>query len=134
MRARRLQWIDVDIERNIIILNQPEKGSRSRVFKVSPKLMGMLQSLPKESEKVFHGDLDVKQRTFLETRKRVADVLQNPRILKIRFHTFRHWKATMLYHITHDPLYVMNFLGHNGLRNTLIYINLEKVMFTEESD
>ena len=132
--AWRLQWTDIDTERNIITLNQPEKGSRTRIFKVSPKLMGMLQNLPKGSQRVFKGNLSNKQKTFTQTRKRIANCLQNPRILKIRFHTFRHWKATTLYHKTHDPLYVMNFLGHNDLRSTLIYINLEKVIFNEQND
>lgn len=35
------------------------------------------------------------------------------------------WKATMLYHKTKDILYVMRFLGHKSIKNTLIYINLE---------
>ena len=47
---------------------------------------------------------------------------------------FRHWKAIMLYHQTKDILYVMNFLGHKSIKNTLIYIQLEEAIFKEESD
>ncbi|TET19848.1 hypothetical protein E3J74_05115 [Candidatus Bathyarchaeota archaeon] len=42
----------------------------------------------------------------------------------MRFHTLRHWKATMLYHQTKDILQVMNFLGHKNIKNTLIYTQL----------
>ncbi len=47
--------------------------------------------------------------------------LQNPRINRVTFHTFRHWKATIEHHRTKDILYVMRILGH---KNTLIYTQL----------
>lgn len=44
--AKRLKWIDVDFERRIIILNEPEKGSPPRVFSsLTGKLLGMLNAL-----------------------------------------------------------------------------------------
>jgi hypothetical protein len=58
----------------------------------------------------------------------------NPRLLRISFHTFRHWKATQLYHETKDPYYVKDFLGHKELRNTEIYINIERAIFESSSD
>jgi integrase len=57
-------------------------------------------------------------------RKRTAHKLQNKRINKITFHTFRHWKATMEYHKTKDILYVMRLLGHKNIKNTLVYTQL----------
>jgi integrase len=51
-----------------------------------------------------------------------------PRMTR-NLHTFRHWKATMEYHKTKDILHVQQLLGHRDLRNTLIYINLEKAIF-----
>lgn len=71
---------------------------------------------------------------FLKARKRLATKLQNPRLLQISFHTFRHWKATMLYHQTKDPFYVKQFLGHKELRNTEIYINIERAIFGQGND
>jgi len=44
--------------------------------------------------------------------------------MKITFHTFRHWKATMEYHRTKDILHVMQLLGHKNIKNTLIYTQL----------
>ncbi len=68
------------------------------------------------------------------TRKRLASKLQNPRLEMITFHTFRHWKATMLYHQTRDLYYVKHFLGHKTLKSTEIYITVEKTIFGEYSD
>ena len=40
----------------------------------------------------------------------------------------------MLYHQTKDILYVMNFLGHKSIKNTLIYIQLEEAIFKKDND
>lgn len=72
--------------------------------------------------------------SFYQSRKRLSSKLQNPRILRISFHTFRHWKATTLYHETEDPLYVKEFLGHKKLDTTLLYIQLEKTLYKEQTD
>lgn len=132
--AMSLLWTDLDFERNVIILNKPEKGSRTRTFKVTNKLMSMLQSLPKKSERLFAGTSKNKTGDFNRFRRRVAATLQNPRLLRITFHTFRHWKATMLAHQTKDPFYVQDFLGHKSILNTQRYIHLSRTLFNEESD
>ncbi|MCS7096709.1 MAG: site-specific integrase [Nitrososphaerota archaeon] len=128
--AMKLKWADVDFERRIITLNEPEKGSKPRIWKVSEKLIGMLNSLPRENEKVFgKSRYDTLKQTLQKTRKRLAAKLQNPRLSEITFHTFRHWKATMLYHKTKDPYYVKDFLGHKSIKNTEIYITVERAIF-----
>jgi len=100
------------------------------MWKVSEKLIGMLKSLPRENEKVFGKPrYDTLKQTLQKTRKRLAVKLQNPRLAKIKFHTFRHWKATMLYHKTKDPYYVKDFLGHKSIKNTEIYITVERAIF-----
>jgi len=133
--AKRLEWINIDFEKNIITLNNPEKGSNPRMWKVSQKLTAMLNALPRDSPKVFgDGPINSMKTTFSKARKRLAAKLQNSRLLRINFHTFRHWKATMLYHQTKDPYYVKQFLGHKELRNTEIYINIERTLFESGSD
>jgi len=128
--AKRLKWTDIDFEKGIIRLNEPEKGSLPRMWKVSSKLIGMLNALPRKSLRVFgDGPINSLKTMFLKTRKNLAFKLQNPRLLSISFHTFRHWKATMLYHQTRDIYYVKQFLGHKELRNTEIYINIERTLF-----
>jgi hypothetical protein len=56
--------------------------------------------------------------------------LGNPRLMKIKLKTFRHWKATMEYHRTKDILYVKELLGHKNIQNTLVYTHL--VSFEED--
>jgi integrase len=127
--AKRLQWINIDPERNVITLNEPEKGSNPRMWKVTSNLICMLNALPKTDEQIFLGSLKSMKTTWIKNRKRLAQNLQNPRLHKITFYTFRHWKATMLYHETKDIVYVQQFLGHKDIRNTMIYINIEHTLF-----
>jgi len=85
----------------------------------------MLNRLPKKTKTVFaYGSLRTMRSNFAYKRRRVAQKLQNPRILQIKFHTLRHWKATMEYHRTKDILHVMQLLGHKNINNTLIYTQL----------
>jgi integrase len=133
--AWRLKWTDIDFKNNIITCNSPEKGSRPRIFKVSSELIAMLGRLKKKSVYVFGGaGPHALKVSFMKQRKRLAYKLQNPRLMRISFHTIRHWKATMLYHETKDILYVMKFLGHKSIKNTLIYIDLERACFPKTED
>ena len=130
--ALKLRWTDVDFERRAIMVT-PEKGSRARILPVSENLIAMLKSLPKNGERIFKSRGSVNS-SFFRARKRIAKKLNNPRILKITFHTFRHWKATMEYHKTKDIIHVKELLGHKSIENTMIYITIEKALFQTPSD
>jgi len=130
--ALRLEWNDIDSERGIISINKPEKGSNSRQIKVSDKTLTMLKRLPKRNKRIFK--YSTIQKEFYYQRKRIAHKLGNPRILSISFHTLRHWKGTMEYHKTKDIMHVKYMLGHKNIKNTLLYVNLENVIFQNESD
>jgi hypothetical protein len=65
------------------------------------------------------------QRSLQNQRKTAPRKFNNPRLPKTTFTRLRHWKATMLYRKTKDIWYVMRFLGHKSIKNTLIYIHLE---------
>lgn len=94
----------------------------------------MLKNLPKNSQKIFgNSTYDSLKQTLQLSRKRLATKLQNPRLLKITFHTFRHWKATTLYHQTKDIYYVKEFLGHRSIKNTEIYVTIERTIFSESN-
>lgn len=127
--AVKLSWTDLDFERNTITLNETEKCGKPRMFKISSKLAAMLNVLPRKGEKVFELSHSTRS-SFWKQRKNAARKLQNPRLLRISFHTFRHWKATMEYHKTKDILHVKEMLGHRSLNNTLVYTQL----VTFESD
>jgi integrase/transcription elongation factor Elf1 len=132
--ALRLKWKDVDMERRLIILNETEKGGNPRIFNLSPKLISMLNALPRTSQKLFNCTYSSLKSNFFQSRRRLARKLDNPRLLQIHFHTLRHWKATMEYHKTKDILHVKEILGHTTLDTTLLYIQLDKALFKETSD
>jgi len=132
--AGRLRWIDVDMERKILTLNEPGKGGTARMFRMSGKLASMLDGLPRYDERVFKNTSDSLRSSFFVSRMLAAKKLGNPRLKRITFHTFRHWKATMEYHKTKDLLYVKEFLGHRRVDNTILYIQLERTLFSVQSD
>lgn len=91
--------------------------------------------LKKKTEYVFgSSSKTARSSAFYNERKRVAHKLGNPRLLKIGLHTFRHWKATTLYHETRDIVLVKEFLGHKTLDVTLLYIQIEKALFRNEPE
>jgi len=129
----RLKWIDFDMERKTIRIT-PRKGSNPRIFHISEKLVGMLNALPKTNEYIFNPNTHTLRRCFVSQRKRAAKKLNNPRLNRITFHTFRHWKGTMEYHKTKDPWHVKRVLGHKTLKSTETYINIEQALFQEQNE
>ena len=123
--AWQLTW--TDITGNVVTIT-PEKISNPRQFKVSEKLMVMLNFIPRRHDYVFRktpkSELRNFRRVFIRQRNNIALRLGNPRIRKIAFKTLRHFKATMEYHKTKDILHVMQLLGHKNIRNTLVYTHL----------
>src|SRR4030065_1971161 len=105
------------------------------MWRTSPRLIAMLNAIPREHRRAF-GPCPINsfKTTFLKAHKRLAFKLQNPRLQRKSFHTFRHWEATELYHQTKDAHYVQRFLGHKSLRNTEIYINIEQALFDRYVD
>lgn len=133
--AKRLKWTDIDFEKSIATLNNPEKGSNPRMWKISAKLSAMLNNLPRESQKLFgEGPITSTKTTFIKARRRLAVKLQNPRLIKISFHTFRHWKATTEQHKTKDPWHVKTILGHKSIKSTEAYIHIEKMLYQNEAN
>ena len=123
-----MEWTDIDFKRRVVKIT-PEKGSDPRILPISEKLVGMLNNLPKQSNKVFPALLrSIKANLFI-TRKGIVRKLNSPRLLKISFHTLRHWKGTTEYHKTKDIIHVQKVLGHRDIKSTMIYITLENALF-----
>jgi len=120
--ALRLRWIDIN--GNVITINKPVKNHYPRSIPVSNSLIAMLNTLPKNSERIFPTCYANIYSNFRALRKTVARNRNNPRILKISLNTFRHWGATMLYHQTRDILLVKKLLGHKKIENTMKYTQL----------
>lgn len=147
--AWQVEWKDFDATNRTVMCKYPEKNSRSRAFNISSDLTLMLQAMPQRSQFIFsccrqpvgreehktHMNNLKKQKGLLgHQRRRISIKLKNPRINEINYHSFRHWKATQLYHQTKDILYVMKYLGHREVKNTLIYIDLETISFPHGGD
>jgi hypothetical protein len=109
----------------------------------------MIQSLPHNSQYIFtcsrqpigkedrktHLAHKERQKGILgHQRLRVAQKLQNPRITQIHYHSLRHWKATKLKHQGFDLFDIAAFLGHRNIKNTVIYVHLEKTCYPSGSD
>ena len=133
----QLNWSDIDFESKVVNIT-PEKNSNPRVTHLSNKLLEMIQQLPKNyGERVFsfpNMRVDNHAVNFQKQRRRTANKIKNPRMLKIHFHTFRYWKGTILYHETKDMYYVMQRLGHKNIQNTLLYVQLEEALFQGECE
>jgi len=127
----QVEWTDFDLERSLVNIGKPEKNSDARQLKISSKLVSMLNTLPRRSTYVFRNpssdsgkSLKDFSRTFSKQRKRAAEKLNNPRLLRISFKTLRHYKATYEYRRTRDIVHVQHVLGHRNIKNTLVYIHL----------
>lgn len=110
-----LKWTDLNFENKSVTIT-PEKGGEPRLLKMSSRLIAMLNSLPKGQPQVFQGSLIHFARSYRRQRKRIANKLNNERINKITFHTFRQFKATIEYHKTRDILHVMKCLDIGTFR------------------
>lgn len=121
--AWMLKWIDFDLEKRTLRVT-PEKGGNPRLLRTSDQLIAMVKGLHNDQALVFEGSHRHFARTYRRQRKRISFKLKNERIKEIKFHTLRHWKATMEYHHTKDILHVMKLLGHRNIQNTLLYTQL----------
>jgi len=132
--AFNLKWDQIDFETGTVRVT-PEKGSNPRIFKLSRRLIGMLQSLPRKGDRIFpQTSYKTFYTDFCRQRARVARKLNNPRIKRISPLSLRHFKGTWEYHRTKDILYVMKILGHKNIKNTMVYIQLEQALFKGETE
>lgn len=77
--ALKLQWEDIDLVKNLMTMNSPEKASNARTFKISNRLTSMLNALAKRGNRVFKEILrGSASRNFYYQRKCIAQKLQNP--------------------------------------------------------
>jgi len=135
--AWRLTWTDVEIATKTVRVT-PEKNSNPRILPISQKLAAMFEALPRiYGDRVFslpQQPLDHHRDHFTQQRKRIAHKLKNPRLLRITFHTLRHFKGTIEYHRTKDILHVMQTLGHKNIKNTLRYVQLAEALFKDQQE
>jgi len=126
-----LRWQDINIENNTVTIT-PLKGSYARQMKVTPKLMGLLNSLPKKwptyifrNHKIELWKSSKRFRTeYMFQRRRASIKLNQPRLNLISFKSLRHYYACRLYESTKDILFVQRQIGHRSLSNTVRYTRM----------
>jgi integrase len=121
----RLEWID--LHGNVLTINNPVKGHLPGQTMISSKLVAMLNTLPKTSERIFPTSYISIEESFKYVRKKAAAKLQNPRLRVITFRSFRHWGGTMLAHYTNgNVLTIKKALRHRAIQSTMKYIGMLK--------
>lgn len=121
----KIKWVDIDVVSHTIAINTPMKGSNSRTIKVTEKTIAMISTLKKNhGDFLFNPNRISLRSTFTKRREKLARELNNPRILRIHFHTLRHFRATTDYARTLDILRVQQKLGHKGIDSSMIYTHL----------
>lgn len=131
--ATQIKWLDIDFERRMVHIT-PEKHGNARYLPLSHQLINMLNKLKRKSEYVFPLSKKALRERYRNARNKSANKLQNPRINKIKFHTFRHWKGTTEYHKTKSIMHVKQILGHKSVMSTQVYINIEASIFQFSND
>ncbi len=115
-------WKDLDIAAPTLNI-KALKGGRNRQARISPQLAAKLNLLPKENEFIF-GGITPNGITahFDKVRKRLAK--NNPNLMRIHFHSFRHYFGSRLYFQTKDIVRTQQRMGHRSILSTMRYVQL----------
>jgi integrase len=125
----RLEWID--LKDSTLSINHPVKGHLPGKYELSPRLVAMLNALPRKDKRVFPMSYACTEDSLKKLRKRAAAKFQNPVLLSICFKSYRHWGGSMLAHITNgNVLLIKRMLRHKSIQNTMKYIHT--IEFKEE--
>ena len=128
----RIGWSDINEKAGTLIIRNPVKDHNSRALTVSRSWLARLKLLHSKRDRVFPMFLSTMRSNYNSQRRRKAAIHQKPRLLKVSFTSIRHWKATLEYHKTKDILHVKQLLGHKNIKNTMIYIDIERAVFGDE--
>ena len=127
--CHQLQWTDINFQRKQITI-QTEKGSDPRIIPISQALINMLSNMPRKSERLFPATRGAISSNYYLQRKKIAQKLGIPRIMKISLHTFRHWRITNYAHeVGGNYALVQEFSGHRDIESVAIYIHLRKQIY-----
>jgi integrase len=100
IEAMNLKVGDFDLERQIVTLNAPAKGSNPRQSKISPKLASMLSVLAQGKrldEKIWKTKPKSIRRTFNRIRNNASSKLGNPNLIRITLKTRALCNETRMY-------------------------------------
>jgi integrase len=128
----QLTWSDIDFKQHTVNI-KAEKRSNGRILPLTDKTIGMLANIKRKKIRIFSCTNAIGG-TYYSQRKRLAEKVHNPNLLKIHFHTFRHWKATSDLHLYHDRERVQIILGHKSANSTETYVHIDKMLYLSNSN
>jgi integrase len=121
----------IDLKENVFSINHPVKGHLPGKYSLSPRLVAMLNALPRKDKRIFPMSYKCAEDCLRRLRKKATTIFQNPVLLTISFRSFRHWGGSMLAHVTNgNVLLIKRLLRHKSIQNTMKYIHT--IEFKEE--
>ena len=124
----RLTLKDIDFNTHTINI-KGEKRSNGRILPLTERTLCTLTNLKRRKDgKIFSSVVSLRS-NFNISRNKIAEKIGNPNILKVHFHTFRHWKATTELHNYHDRERVQIILGHKSADSTETYVHIDKMLY-----
>ncbi|MBM4275880.1 MAG: site-specific integrase [Deltaproteobacteria bacterium] len=118
----KLQWDDVDFEREMVTLREP-KGGKTQTIPVSAPALEVLKTLEMTSPFVFPGKNGQRRTDFKGPWKRIRKAAGLPE--NFRFHGLRHHFASTLVSNGVDLCVVQALLTHKDSRTTQRYCHLK---------
>lgn len=126
MRPReleRLEWKHVDLKQRIIRIDEQTKNKEPRILPINAKLFSTLEGLPQDTKLVLdngHGRFIYSWSWVLRRIHRACHDLKIPRR---RTYDLRHTFASNLVKNKVDISLIKEFLGHQRIESTLIYLH-----------
>ena len=103
------------------------KHGLGRTLKLKSKTADMLRVYLEENKFNLNDHPFPKSKTmrtsYRDIRKRTAEKLHRPKLLKVCLYSFRHYYASKLYRDTQNIVLVQRKLGHRRIQQTLTYIH-----------
>jgi integrase len=118
----RAEWID--LAGDVFSINHPVKGHLPGKYQLSPRLVAMLNALPRKNKRIFSTTYKNLYSCLENLRSKAAERFHNPALKQISFKSFRHWGGSMLAHVTNGNVPVMaRILRHKSWRSTQKYVH-----------
>ena len=112
-------------------INHPVKGHLPGKYELTPRLVCMLNALPRKHKRIFPTNYKVIYNSLHLLRTKTADKFQNPALLNITFKSFRHCGGSKIAQISNgNPLVIMRVLRHKSFESSRKYIHT--IEFKEE--
>jgi integrase len=121
-----VEWIE--FKDNVMYINHPVKRHYSGKYELSPRLVGMINALPRENKRIFPTTYRIAASCMRFLRRKASAKFNNPALLQISLKSFRHWGGSMLAYVTNGNVPEMaKFLRHKSWKSTQRYVHSLKL-------